>query len=179
LYLTLVHMTQYPLTNHCYGMKLIKGNDEFKPSGFGLRTLGKQIIDLAYRNRSGEHQIYIDIKHMSLVARRQFYAYRKEKGYDKIPILATHMGLTGISWSNMAIAKLFNQRVIRKDGFIEVSYDRPPGIGSGRKGKTHFNPWSINLYDEEIIEIIESDGLIGISMDQRILGRSVCRRRVF
>ncbi|MCB0584700.1 MAG: membrane dipeptidase, partial [Phaeodactylibacter sp.] len=36
--------------------------------------------------------------------------------------------------------------------------------------KTHFNPWSINLYDEDITEILDSGGLIGLSLDQRIMG---------
>ena len=35
---------------------------------------------------------------------------------------------------------------------------------------TYFNPWSINLYDEDIREIMKSGGLIGLSLDQRILG---------
>ena len=170
LYLTMVHMTQYPLATHCYGMKLIKENDQFKPAGFGLRSPGKRLIDIAYDKEIGGHRIYVDIKHMSLVSRRQFYAHREEKGYGDIPILASHMGVTGISWENTSIAEYFKERIIRKGEIIEVTYERPEGIGSRRKGRTYFNPWSINLYDEEIVLILASDGLIGISMDQRILG---------
>ena len=45
------------------------------------------------------------------------------------------------------------------------------GIGNGpRRNRTEFNPWTINLFDEEIREILDSDGLIGINLDQRILG---------
>lgn len=179
LYLTLVHMTQYPIATHCYGIKLIKNNDQFKPRGFGLRPLAKDIIDVAYDKSIGDHRIFIDIKHLSLVSRRQFYDYRKEKGYDDIPIMATHMGVTGISWAHTEIANYFSERVIRKDGYIEVNYDRPVGIGRARTGKTHFNPWSINLYDEEIPEILDSGGLIGINMDQRILGSQAVQGEFF
>ncbi|MCB0570229.1 MAG: membrane dipeptidase [Phaeodactylibacter sp.] len=169
LYLTLVHLTQYPLATHAYGMKLIKDNDQFKPAGFGLSDMGKAIIDLAYDESAGR-RLLIDIKHMSLAARHHFYQYRKEKGYEHIPIMATHMGVTGISKDPRQIARFFSRAVIRKNGFIEVNYERPHGIGSGLFNKTNFNPWSINLFDEEIPVILDSGGLIGINMDQRILG---------
>ena len=169
LYLTFTHMIQYPLCTHAYGMKLIKSNDQFKPSGFGLTDLGKQVIDEAYDENHGP-RLLLDIKHMSVVARQQFYAYRREKGYEDIPILATHMGVTGISRSPMAISQYFGEPLVRRDDFIEVLYDRPQGIGRGLFDKTHFNPWSINLYDEDIVEILDSGGLIGLNLDQRILG---------
>ena len=169
LYLTFVHMTQYPLASHAYGMKLIKGNDQFKPNSFGISDIGKQVIDLAYDENQGR-RILIDIKHMSLVARHKFYQYRKEKGYGDIPIVATHMGFTGISKDPKVIVKHFNKPAKRRGNFIEVNFERPKGIGKGLFNKTFFNPWSINLYDEDITEILDSGGLIGLSLDQRIMG---------
>jgi microsomal dipeptidase-like Zn-dependent dipeptidase len=47
-----------------------------------------------------------------------------------------------------------------------VTYVRP----DGHLQETGFNPWSINLYDEDIAEILTSGGIIGLSLDQRILG---------
>jgi microsomal dipeptidase-like Zn-dependent dipeptidase len=35
---------------------------------------------------------------------------------------------------------------------------------------TYFNPWSINMYLEDIEEIVASGGLMGVSLDKRILG---------
>ena len=169
LYLTFVHMTQYPLACHAYGMKLIKGNNQFKPNGFGITGLGKEVIDVAYDESQGR-RILIDVKYMSVVARHKFYQYRKEKGYDKIPIVATHMGFTGISKSREAIIKQFKKPAKRSGNFIEVNYERPKGIGKGLFNKTFFNPWSINLFDEDITEILDSGGLIGLSLDQRIMG---------
>lgn len=171
LYVTLIHMTQLPgVCTHAYSMKMIKGNNEFKPSGFGLGEEGKRIIDAAYRTADGEKSIFIDIKHMSRISRRDFYAYRKEKGYDDIPILATHMGVTGISSRQEAFKNaVIERRIKTKNGFVEVMYEKPKGIKLGNI-RTRFNPWSLNLYDEEIPVIIRSGGLIGINMDQRILG---------
>ncbi len=32
-----------------------------------------------------------------------------------------------------------------------------------------FNPWEINLSDEELVRIFESDGIVGLNLDERIL----------
>ena len=109
----------------------------------------------------------IDIKHMSFYSRQQFYAFRRKNGYDKIPIIASHMGVTGFAFSRF---KDYQTPVMYGDEYIMSVYKEVKGIGKRRKDRTDFNPWSINLYDEEILEIIHSGGLIGISLDQRILG---------
>ena len=173
LYLTLTHLTRFGTCSHAFGMKLIKNNKEFVPGGKGLTDLGKKVIDLAYNDQEG-HRIFVDIKHMSLVSRRQFYQYRKEKGYDNIPIIASHMGFSGITSQPQVLKQYIKKKVARKDGLVQVLYEQPRGIGKGgwflNKKKTHFNPWSINLFDEEIPIILDSGGLIGVSLDQRILG---------
>ncbi|MCB0638751.1 MAG: membrane dipeptidase [Lewinella sp.] len=167
LYLTLTHLTQHPLSTHAYGMKLIKGNDAFKPKGIGLRQGGKDIIDLAYDDTQGR-RILIDVKHMSLVSRYELYQYRQEKGYDDIPILATHVGVTGISWDPQVITRYLDKKIRRQGDYYQVFYKQPAGISAPKE--TFFNPWSINLYDEEIDIILNSGGLIGMNMDQRIMG---------
>ncbi len=172
-YLTLTHATQFPVCTHAYAMKLIKHNDQFKPKGFGFTDLGKELIDVCYDTSLG-NRIFVDVKHMSLVTRKQFYDLRKEKGYENIPLVATHMGFTGISWEPESIKEYIKDKAVNNRGFVQVLYERPRGIGQkgilSKKSKTHFNPWSLNLYNEEIPIILESNGLIGISLDQRILG---------
>lgn len=42
--------------------------------------------------------------------------------------------------------------------------------GSSINNDFSFNPWSINLMDEDIIEILKSGGILGVSLDVRILG---------
>lgn len=167
-YLNLTHLTRFGTCTHAYGIKLIEGEVAFKPEGRGLRPLGKEIIDIAYDQSEG-HRILIDIKHMSLISRRDFYAYREEKGHGAVPIVASHIGLTGISWAPDAIQKHV-ARVIPGDELVEVKYKKPRGIGGLFHFKTEFNPWSVNLYDEEIGIILDSGGLIGLNLDKRILG---------
>jgi hypothetical protein len=72
------------------------------------------------------------------------------------------MGVTGVSYLKKPVRK--TQSNIKKK-CVEVFYWRSPGAID-----SYFNPWSINLYDEDIKEIMLSGGLIGLSLDQRILG---------
>lgn len=170
LYLTLTHLTQYDLSTHAYGMKMIKA-DVFKPKGFGISDAGLKVIDTCYDTTKGK-RIFVDIKHMSLVSRLQFYKYRNEKGLDDIPIIASHCAVAGTSYKSLN--EFFKSKPVRKGDYIQVKLKRPKGIG-----KTSFNPWTINLFDEEIPVIIKSGGLIGISLDQRILGSNNVKGEFF
>jgi len=130
----------------------------FKPVGRGITRLGMEVIRESLRK---PNRILIDIKHMSLEARKQYYEIlRNEFASEKIPIIMSHGGVTGVSYDKMPVVKC--KRCCR---WTKVEYYRPQGLD-----KTKFNPWSINLYDEEIREIVNSEGLIGLELDARILG---------
>ena len=159
LYVTLTHLQQSAFCTHAYGMKLIK-NPAFNPTGRGLRPLGKSFIDEALTTQNGK-RILIDVKHMSWQSRKEFYRYR-DKEFPEVPIVATHMGVTGVSVLKKPVKKV-KTRI--SDHCVQVSYYRVVGAID-----TYFNPWSINLYDEDIEAIMQSGGLIGLSLDQRILG---------
>ncbi len=167
LYLTLTHLTKLNFCNHAYGAK-ITSHDLFKPiNSKGINSVGINIAETCYDKKSGK-RILIDVKHMSVYSRFQFYKWRKENKHERVPILATHMGLTGFPLANLD-QKIKNLQY--EHFYAVVDYQESPGIqGDRRKFNTDFNPWSINLYDEEIKLIIESGGLIGLSLDQRILG---------
>jgi len=80
------------------------------------------------------------------------------------PLVCTHAGLTGIHSENRYRYFLHNRSF--GNDFLRVKHYKPVGYLEG----TSFNPSSINLYDEDVERIIKSGGLIGLSMDQRILG---------
>ncbi|MDQ3682641.1 MAG: hypothetical protein M3352_06165 [Bacteroidota bacterium] len=167
-HLTLAHLSRQPACVHCFGVKMKKIIDffpevEFTPdsSKMGISKLGKDIIKEAYNNNLTP-SVLIDIKHMSLVARKQFYQFRRENGWEKIPIIASHLGVTGVSYDDLRIKDIVWDR---KTKCYKVFWYSKPGLCG-----TKFNPWTIGLYDEEIIEILNSLGLIGISLDQRIIG---------
>ncbi len=158
LYLTLTHLADFPFANQCYGMKLIEHPD-FKPKGNGITDLGNQVIKKSLDDTSGD-RILIDVKHMSLKSRLQYYQGMKTGEYPNVPIIVSHAGVTGVSYKKMPIYEIHAD-----DKYVAVEYTKPEGLMG-----TEFNPWSINLYDEEIPFIIETGGLIGVIMEERILG---------
>ncbi len=157
LFMSLAHVERNSLCTHAFAMKLLKHND-FMPAGQGINPLGERVIKEAL---TGIPRILIDIKHMSLESRKQYYQIlEREYSSADIPIVISHCGVTGVSWNEKPV-------VCRKKypDWIKVRYFKPKGL----KG-TKFNPWSINIYDEEIKKIVDSNGLIGLNLDQRILG---------
>ncbi len=162
LYITMAHMQQMVFANHAYGIKSA-GKYYFVPKGSGLTDYGKKLIDECYTERH-ERKVLVDVKHLSLRSRIDFYAYRKQMEYENMPIIASHVGVTGISRTNHLYVRKLVQPMLRR--FFKVVYKQVPGIIEG----TFFNPSTINMYDEDIVEILKSDGIIGISFDIRIIG---------
>ncbi|MEQ8425515.1 MAG: hypothetical protein RIA63_12450 [Cyclobacteriaceae bacterium] len=108
---------------------------------------------------TGSKRILIDIKHMSASSRHNFYTEiirpynrKPENQLSKIPIIASQVGYSGID-SLEALVKN------AKDG-METDHFRMQG----------FKAWNINLCDEDVIEIHDSKGLIGIALDSDLLG---------
>ncbi|MBD0349941.1 MAG: hypothetical protein ICV65_02175 [Flavisolibacter sp.] len=169
LFLTLAHLTRQPACVQCLGVRMKKLLDLFPeidflpdPEKIGFQPLGKEIITIAYDSQKSP-AILIDIKHMSLVTRLQFNELRIQNNWTHIPIIASHMGVTGLSYKNLRIKDIIPGRDEKECDEI-FWYCK-----NGFEG-TKFNPWTICLYDEEIIIILESKGLIGISLDQRMIG---------
>jgi microsomal dipeptidase-like Zn-dependent dipeptidase len=93
--LNLTHLTRGPFCNHGFGMKLIAHN-EFVPRGKGLSAAGIQLIEAALLYDKEHFPFIIDIKHMSLKSRAEYYELRRKK-FPGIPVIASHAGCTGIS----------------------------------------------------------------------------------
>jgi microsomal dipeptidase-like Zn-dependent dipeptidase len=169
LFITLTHLAHAHLCTHAFGMKmrLIFRDKGFYPKGCGLTQGGREFIREAMRSENGR-RILIDVKHMSLRSRKEFYDLRRIE-FPDAPIIASHAGISGCSIYKIPIhSVIFRKRffsIMKDRQRYKVKYHKLPGLLN-----TYFNPSSINLYDEDIIEIIQSSGIIGISMDKRVLG---------
>lgn len=106
----------------------------------GLTALGAHFVEEAYRRH-----ILIDVKHCDHTTRQQIYEIAREY---QMPIVASHVAASG--------------HALRKR---RAQTDHP----KHRLRSDSFNPWDINLHDEDLIAIAQSHGLIGIIMDERIL----------
>ena len=171
-FVNLTHVQQWWACTHAYAMKLLDNclsnpniRYMFKPSGYGIQEEGFEIMEHLL-NGSTNQRMLVDIKHMSLFSRLQFYAWRRKR-FSDVPIVASHVGLTGRSW-NFIKQGLYD--VEKKSKFECRRLFHNMDKYKGHIDDTNFYPNSINLYDEEILEIVKSGGLIGISLDKRILG---------
>lgn len=116
-------------------------------TGLGIKCL-KELL-----SANNGKRILVDTKHMSLSGRKELYNWIRSYNYisknDKIPIICSHTGVNG--YKNM------NNSLLRPDN-------------NAKNNNMHFNRWSINLTDEEIRIIHETDGLIGLMLDKNKLG---------
>jgi len=186
LSLNLCHLSEIPeqrlgsfAQGHNKTAQLAFHSDDFMPkSGLGLTELGKKVIKQALTHDT--KPIVIDVKHMSLYTRLQYYKYRdklvrENPKVDRIPVISSHSGFTFITVDEFIKERHFKST---KDETNDVIVGAQITPRNRKIGKTddlvnsglHCNPWTINFFDEEIIEIMKTGGVIGISLDQRILG---------
>ena len=182
--INLVHLSEIPEQHMCGFAQALNGtaqiafrSEDFIPkSGFGISDKGKDFIRTVFLH---SHPSLIDIKLMSVFSRHKFYQFREELGAEhpetlRLPIISSHTGFTFSSIKDFLEQKNYRStfRYVQGKTICEIQAKNQV------IGKTDFllnnklfgNPWTINLFDEEILEIMKSNGLIGISMDQRILG---------
>lgn len=159
LFAGLTHLTPNVFCTHAYGNKILS-KGRLMPRGCGITDYGKALVKEIYN-----HNILIDIKHTSWVARQQFYQLRKDSGWVNKPLIASHVALTG--FSSLQRRDYIRRESIKKGNNIcKISYNKKKGWING----TYFNPNSINLYDDDVVEILKSKGMIGIILDIRVLG---------
>lgn len=109
------------------------------------------------------NRILIDVKHMNPAARAVYYnnyiiPYNTQNPKKRIPVVATHVGVVGSDYESLE--QLIQQEL---DCFAT-------DIVKPNTSKSSFTCWGINLCLEDIKVIIQSCGIVALSLDQRILG---------
>lgn len=155
------HMQQNQFCNHAHGIQFFNPA-YFYPTHKGITAWGMEMIGLMMSKK-----ILVDIKHMSLKARWEIYTHYNPNGDNKYiqPLICTHAGTTGLSIRDRV--KYLLNAPVDKGLVYEVAYLKPL---STHFENTYHNCSSINLYNEDIENILLSGGIIGLSFDQRILG---------
>ncbi|OGQ89004.1 MAG: hypothetical protein A2289_18480 [Deltaproteobacteria bacterium RIFOXYA12_FULL_58_15] len=140
------------------GPRMYEGFETRK--ALGMRV-ARELLDLDEElNDRGGRRILIDVKHMSPRSRRQFYdevilphnqrTKTSSQVWKKLPIVASHVAYSGVK----TIDELIANEKRENDQWIINGY-------SG---------WGLNLADEDIRIINDSEGLIGLILDRRVLG---------
>ena len=143
-FITFTHHFYNELCGHSESLKgLIARNcDQKLGIDSGFTPLGLEVLDILLDNSAGK-RILIDIKHLSPTGRKQFFGMRKTQ-YPDIPIIISHGVCNGLP-------------------SMGVAHSNYPEIGST------FNDSEINFYDDEIVEMVLSNGIMGLQLDERRL----------
>mgnify|MGYP003817078665 CR=1 FL=1 len=153
------------LAGHCRSMDNLMSGILNQEEGLNapLMDTGRMVLDEMARtdyNGKSAKPIVIDIKHMSPQARKDFYNYRSlKKDIKALPIFCSHTGV------NMSFETL-NEWI----AYVKKN----PKEKAGRKyedGAYYLHEQSINLCREDLCQILDSKGLLGIQLDEkRIMG---------
>jgi hypothetical protein len=106
---------------------------------------------------TGSSRILIDVHHMSAAARLAYYKniiepYNKKNKENPIPVIASHAGYAATDYLQNQIEK--SKKGAEKDDNYEQG----------------FLTWSINLCDEDVLQIFSSEGMLGLTLDYHQLG---------
>ena len=164
LSVNLTHMQQSNLCNHAFGMQLA-ANEPFYPHGNGLAQDGRQVVQGLF-----DRGVCIDVKHMSIRSRLQLYREMEEGKFRNVQhIHCTHAGFTGIPFKDWT-GYIHHLLEVGDVYYLELVKTMQMKNGPPLPGAPAFNSSTINLFDEEIVWIVKHGGMIGLSMDRRILG---------
>ncbi len=123
--------------------KLVKKKvDQSEGLNSGFTELGKKVVKELLSKSNGK-RVLIDLKHMSVNSRKDFYCLiDNTAAYKNIPIVVSHGAANGLQ-----------------------SFDKREQKGS--KVANKLNPVDINFFDKEIIRIAKSKGIFGLQLDER------------
>jgi len=144
-FVTIAHHFWNQLCGHSESLTgiILKFADQSEGLGSGFTILGRKVLERLLDN-TNDKRIIPDIKHMSVLARKEYYQMLDSGKpiFRDIPVIASHAACNGLK-----------------------SFDDPHAALPGTANK--LNPANINLFDEELIRIAKSKGIIGLQLDER------------
>jgi microsomal dipeptidase-like Zn-dependent dipeptidase len=119
--------------------------DQSEGLNTGFTDLGRKVLRRLL-DKSNGRRILIDVKHMSVLARNQYYEILKnEYAIENIPLIVSHGAVNGFRSAQARV--IDNQNTYGK-----------------------FQEEDINFFDDEIIKVALSGGIFGIQLDERRVG---------
>lgn len=165
-------------------------------------TIGRAVIERLLRPIPGSlhpEPVYVDVKHMDLQARLDYYLLRNElaaRWNIQIPVIASHIAVSG---EDTCVAKATGGAPLydrypelndplsfyceqerdfafdweTRNAFLGLEPLNPFSDHVNPSTAGWFYPWSINLADEELSVIHNSEGIMGLMLDGRQLGQGM------
>jgi microsomal dipeptidase-like Zn-dependent dipeptidase len=144
-FITYAHHFWNHLCGHAESLSgiILKYADQTEGLDTGFTPLGWSVLKRLLDNTEGK-RILIDIKHMSPVARQEYYDFldSDDPDYSGIPLIISHGACNGLT-----------SHTQQTRGYPDTA----------RK----LNPVRINFYDDEILRLARSGGIIGLQLDER------------
>ncbi len=144
-FVTLAHHFWNELCGQAPSLSGIVGwaTDQEHGLDIGITPLGYKVIDKLLDN-STQKRMLIDLKHMNHKSRSAYYKHLSTQyASENIPLIVSHGALNG------------------RRNFENPVHDHATG--------SQFLDGEINFYDDEIIKIVESDGIFCFQLDERRL----------
>jgi microsomal dipeptidase-like Zn-dependent dipeptidase len=145
-FMALAHHFDNELVGHAESLTGIVGNlcDQSDGLNDGFTPLGLKVLRRLLDN-SGGRRVLIDLKHMSVKSRNEYYhLLENEYAGEAIPLIVSHGAVNGLKSADEQV----------EEGFTH----------SGK-----FQVKDINFFNDEIVRIGRSGGLFGIQLDERRL----------
>ncbi len=161
-FVTFAHHFYNELCGHARSLRQQIGKLTNQETGInsGFTTLGEEVLDILLdKDPANGKRIFIDIKHMSPAARQQYLQWRKTKYNNEFPVIMSHGVCNGLP----TLGSRISQYPELGNTFISEMED---SIGGDGQYKDHN---VINFYDDEIVEMVKSEGIMGIQLDERRL----------
>lgn len=129
------------------------------------RSVVRHLLDIDEKlEPQGNRRILIDCKHMSAQTRAEYYEdivkpyndahaqwpKKKQKAHQHIPVLFSHAAYSGIN----TLDELIDNAPKEHDNWSKDGY----------------YSWNINVCDDDVRMVHQTDGLIGLVFDQRVAG---------
>jgi len=145
LFITFAHHFWNLLCGHADSLNL--GGDiilnQNRAKGRKFSRLGRDVLHKLLERDENKRRILVDIKHLSIRAREQFFKIWKNEYYargDSFPIISSHAAVNG-----------------------RQSY----GLRSRTEMENnYFNDADINMFDKDIRMVYKSDGIIGLILNE-------------
>ena len=173
-FVSICHHFFNDLCGHARSFKspMINTLDQSEGMDSGFTDLGKEVLEVLLSEADGG-PVFVDLKHMSIAARTYYIDLIKQPKYEgKVPLIISHGVCNGAKDytaggpTHQTIGNDFYDIPLKS---VKAGYDR-----TGKLIDTN----QINFYDDEILDMIRSKGIIGIQLDERRIANDMTFKKL-
>ena len=168
-FVTFSHHFYNELCGHARSLRKEIGKLTNQENGInsGFTAAGLDVLDILLDNTNND-RILIDIKHMSPLSRQQYFELLAGKyKNEEIPLIISHGVCNGLPayGSHISTYPLGEK-------FVNPLENIKGGDGNFKDHNM------INFYDDEILKMVKSNGIIGLQLDERRLASEETVRQI-